>query len=161
MTSSYCLLFQTSNRLYVTHAISKDFLLFIDGVGDKNVFAKTKLIDEIEIEEIVHKTFLDPRITFMTNIGRDTFFYKKLKKLLPSTPTVIKDLSFEELEVSRRKLVDCLIGENIRFHTEPHQRRVLQHLDQDEISSYLSPYLHLFHYTKIDPMNWLKQLVKK
>ena len=161
MTSSYCLLFQTSNRLYVTHAISTNSLLFIDGVRDKNVFPKTKLIDEIEIEEIVHKTFLDPRITFMTNISRDTFLYQNLKKLLPSTPTVIKDLSFEELDICRRKLVDCLIGKNIRFHTDRHQRRVLQYLDQDEISSNLSPYLHLFHYTKIDPMNWLKQLVKK
>mgnify|MGYP007024620004 CR=1 FL=1 len=160
MTSSYCLLYKTSNRLCVSHAISTNCLLFIDGVQNKNVFPITKLIDEIEIDEIVHKTFLDARINFMTNISQDTFLYKKLKKLLPSTLKIIKDLSFEELDMSRRTLVDCLIGKNIKFDTILHERRVFQYLDQDEISANLFPYLHLIHSTKIQQIDWLKQLVK-
>jgi hypothetical protein len=159
MTSNYCLLYKTANRLYVCHAILTDYLLFINGVNNKNVFPNTMLINEIMIDEIVQQTFLDPCVSFMTNITRDTFLYQKLKVLLPSTPTIIKDLSLEQLDISRHKLVDCLIGENLRFDTKPHKARVFQYLDHDEINPYLLPYLHLIHYTKVQPINWLRELV--
>lgn len=161
MHCGYCLLYFTSNRLYVIHAVDTNYLLLVDGVNSKSVFNSTKLIEDIPIDEIIHKSFLAPQITFLTNISRETFVYQKLRSLLPASPGIIKDLSSENMDLSRRKFVDCLAGKKIKFDTIRHQRKVFQYLNQDEISPNLIPYLLLIHSTKIKPIDWLRKLVKK
>lgn len=161
MRCGYCLLYLTSNRLYVIHAVDTKHLLLVDGVNSKSVFYSTKLVEDIPIDEIIHKMFLDPQVAFLTNISRETFVYQKLRSLLPASPSIIKDLSSEDLDLSRRKFIDCLAGKNIKFDTIRHQRKVFQYLNQDEISPNLIPYLLLIHSTKIKPNDWLRKLVKK
>ena len=163
MSIGHCAIIQKSNRLYITHAVPsyKLQLLFVSGVNNQNIFLLSKLIGMIEIEQLVHKTFLDARISFLTNIPRNTCLFTKLDSLLPVTPSIIEDLSFEQLDVARKKFWDLLIGEKLKFDSLIHQRKVIQNLESDEISPNLTPYLYLLYYARIKPVNWLREFSRQ